>query len=124
MHFLCGRTFFAAILENEKYNDFITQLKEYLISKTLPRDPIMRKRVLHHADDFIMDQDQTLLRKLKNGDVTPYIEPIFRGDFMQKLYSQFGHLSYDSMANAVESRGWWPAMEADMRRFIAACPNC
>jgi len=24
----------------------------------------------------------------------------------------------------VESRGWWPILEADIRAFIAACPNC
>ena len=115
--------YFAAILENDKYNNFMTYLKEYLINKILPQDPAIRERVLHHVNDFIMDKDQTLMHKLKNGNTAPYIEPIFRGDFMEELHSQFGHLSYASMANAVETRGWWPAMEADMRRFIAACPN-
>ena len=102
----------------------MTHLKEYLINKILPRDPAIRERVLHHANDFIMDKDHTLMRKLKNGNTASYIEPIFHGDFMEELHSQFGHLSYASMANAVEMRGWWPAMEADMQRFIAACPNC
>ena len=83
----------------------MTHLKEYLINKILPRDPAIREYVLHHANDFIMDKDQTLMRKLKNGNTAPYIELIFRGDFMEELHSQFGHLSYASMANAVETRG-------------------
>src|SRR5437667_7299438 len=33
--------YFAAILENDKYNNFMTHLKEYLINKVLPRDPLM-----------------------------------------------------------------------------------
>jgi hypothetical protein len=28
------------------------------------------------------------------------------------------------MANVIETRGWWPNMEADMQWFIASCPNC
>ena len=56
--------------------------------------------------------------------MAPDIEPLFCGDFMEKMHSQFGHLSYGGMAQAIESRAWWPGMEADMRKFIAACPNC
>ena len=116
--------YLAAIGVNLRYDDYISHLKEYLISKVLLQNPAMRERVTALAGDFIMDVDQTLLRKLKNGVTAPYIEPLFRGDFMEKLHSQFGHLSYPSIANAIETRGWWPTLEADMRRFISACPNC
>jgi hypothetical protein len=40
------------------------------------------------------------------------------------MYSQFGHLSHPSFASALETRAWRPTMDADIRRFIAACPNC
>ena len=56
--------------------------------------------------------------------MAPYIDSLFRGDFMENMHTQFGHLSYAGMANAVETRGWWPAMDSDIRQFIAACPNC
>ena len=117
-------SYLAAIGVDPRHDDYIQHLKQYLISKKLPRDPAMRERVTAIADDFALDVDQSLLRKPRNGTTAPYIEPLFRGDFMEKLHSQFGHLSYSSIANAVESRGWWPTLEADMRRFISACPNC
>lgn len=47
----------------------------------------MNKRVTKLADDFVMDINQTLLRKLMNGVTAPYIEAVFRGDFMEKLHS-------------------------------------
>jgi hypothetical protein len=43
---------------------------------------------------------------------------------MQKMHEQYGHLSYQGLANVLESRAWWPTMEKDVRAFIAACPNC
>ena len=110
-------------IAHEKYN-YISYIKQFLLDGTLPNEAEMREQVMHHVNDFRLDEDQSLMRKLRNGETAPYIEPLFRGDFMQSLHQQFGHLSYASIANAVESRGWWPTMESDMRRFIAACPNC
>ena len=110
-------------IANEKDN-YISYIKQFLIDGTLPNEAEKRGQVMHHVDDFMLDEDQGLLRKLRNGERVPYIEPLFRGDFMQSLHHQFGHLSYASIANAIESRGWWPAMESDVRRFIATCPNC
>src|SRR5438045_2223307 len=83
----------------------------------------MRVKITRQATNYALDQDQSLLRKLPNGGTAPYIEPAFRGDFIERMHVQFGHLSYGSMANAVEARAWWPAMEADLRQFISACPN-
>ena len=61
----------------------------------------------------MLDEGEGLLHKI--GDKTvPYIEPIFRGDFMKQLHHQFGHLSYRGMSNAAEMRGWWQTMESDL----------
>jgi len=43
---------------------------------------------------------------------------------MQTMHNQYGHLSFANLANVLESRAWWPAMEKDIRQFIAACTNC
>lgn len=106
------------------YEEFITHVKVYLLMKILPQDIQMQERVIRHADDFILDADQSLHRKFKDGSTAPYIESIFRVDFMEYLHKEFGHLTYAGMANAVKSRGWWPTIQGDMRQFIAACPNC
>ena len=79
---------------------------------------------MQEAHAYALDEDQGLLCKIGDDKTVPYIEPLFRGDFMEWLHHQFGHLSYRGMANAVESRGWWPTMEADIQRFVASCPNC
>ena len=118
--------YFNAIILNTmiQHEEFIPYLKTFLIDHTLPEDAAMREKVMREAHAYALDEDQGLLRKIGDDKTAPYIEPVFRGDFMERLHQQFGHLSYRGMANAVETRGWWPTMEADMRRFIACCPNC
>ena len=74
--------YLTAIGINIRYDDYIPHLKEYLISKILPQDPAMRERIKALANEFTLDVDQTLLRKLKNGSTAPYIEPLFRGDLL------------------------------------------
>jgi hypothetical protein len=61
---------------------------------------------------------------VREGIEAPYIDFQFRGDFMQKMHDQYGHLSYTSLVNVLESRAWWPSMEKDLRQFVASCPNC
>ena len=65
-----------------------------------------------------------MVKRLGEGRTAPYIEPLFRGDFMERMHTQFGHLSYAGMANAIETRGWWPNMARDIRHSISARPNC
>jgi len=95
-----------------QYDDVLSAMEQYLMEKTLPKDAQMRERILKEASDFVME-DGRLFKRIAGG-MTPCIEPLFRGDFMEKMHSQFGHLSYAGMAQAIESRAWWPGMEADM----------
>src|SRR5271169_1506102 len=107
-----------------QYDEHIHHIEEYLLDKTLPIHCTMRAKVLQDADSFALDEKKALIKKLKDGATAPYIDPLFRGDFMEQMHAQFGHLSYAGMSNAVDMRGWWPGMEADIRQFIAGCPNC
>ena len=43
---------------------------------------------------------------------------------MEKIHRQYGHLSFGSLKNIIESRAWWPSMDYDLRAFVSACPNC
>jgi hypothetical protein len=101
--------------------EYIPHIEEYLLNKKLPTDAIMRAKVLQDADSF-ETQDGAIVKRLGEGKMAPYIDPLFRGDFMENMHTQFGHLSYVGMANAVETRGWWPGMDSDIRHSIAACP--
>ena len=58
-----------------------------------------------------MLEDGVLHRKVKEGITAPYIDIQFRGDLMQKMHNQYGHMSYRNLANILESRAWWPTME-------------
>ena len=78
---------------------------------------------INHANTFITGR---LYKQLSGGEVAPYVEPLFRGDFMERMHSQFGHLTYADTQNAIsETRAWWPDnMEKDSKNFITSCPNC
>ena len=102
------------------YKEFITHIKRYLTKKKLPDDLAVRERVMRHVDDFTLGQDQSLSRKFSDGSMAPYTEDGFRMDFMEKLHSEFRHLSYTGIANTVRLRGWWPTMDSDILQFIAA----
>ena len=64
----------------------------------------MRAKILQQADSFAM-KDGVIFKRMGEGKVASYIDPLFRGDFMENMHTQFGHLSFVRMANAVETRG-------------------
>jgi hypothetical protein len=75
-------------------------------------------------DRFLLIEEGRLLRKVREGVTVPYIKPLFHGDCMGQMHRQFGQLSHPSFASVLETRIWWPTMDADIPRFIATCPNC
>ena len=58
------------------------------------------------ADRYILDEDDVLHRKIREGVTAPFIEFELRGDLMQKMHAEYGHLSPQSLANVLESRAW------------------
>src|SRR5204862_3886303 len=97
-------------------------MRTFLTEGTLPQDDKIKERIAGEVDNFVVEDD-TLFRKVRNGKA-PYIEFIFRGDLMEKIHHQYGHLSFGSLKNIIESRAWWPSMDYDLRAFVSACPNC
>ena len=110
-----------AITDKEAY---IPCVQRFLEESALPADDELKEMVVKNADRFLLGEGETLLRKIREGITAPYVEPLFRGDCIEKMHTQFGHLSYPSFASALETRAWWPTIETDVRRFVAACPNC
>jgi Integrase zinc binding domain len=96
-----------------------------LQNRSFPTDASASQRAQRSAEaDKLVLKDGIRHRKVKEGIIAPYIESQFRRDLMQKMHKQYGHLSYQSLANVLESRAWWPIIEKDIRQFIAVCPNC
>ena len=100
-------------------------MRRFLTEKAVPEglSDAIKGRLIGESDRFIMEDD-VLHRKVKDGISAPYVEFVFRGDLMEKIHSQYGHLSFASLKNVIESRAWWPSMDHDLRTFVAACPNC
>jgi Integrase zinc binding domain len=115
----------ALIIQNaEEYVPYIRQfLQDHSISEDASDSN--RAQIIAEAAKFVL-KDGVLHRKVKEGEgiTAPYIDFQFRRDLMQKMHDQYGHLSLQGLANVLESRAWWPTMERDLSRYIAACPNC
>ena len=61
-----------------------------------------RTQIIAEVDKFVLE-DGVLHRKVKEGIMAPYIDFQFRGDLMQRMHDQYGHLSYANLVNVLES---------------------
>jgi transposase InsO family protein len=116
--------YLTAIMERERDNvvEYVEHMEKYLMDKTLPGDEF-DELIKIEAKNFILN-DGRLYRKVRDGITAPYLEWLFRGDFIQQMHNEYGHLSHRGMTNLLESRAWWPSMTRDIRAFIQSCPNC
>ncbi len=70
-----------------------------------------------------MMEDDILHRRVREGIVAPYIEFVLRGDLMEQIHRQYGHLSFSSLRNVIETRAWWPSKDKELKLFVSSCPN-
>lgn len=116
---------YCNVMKDDKYDNFIIQLKQYLIENIPPDDRAICKRVTQHASNFMMNQDQSLHRKLKDRRIAPYVEPLFQGDFMEQMHLQFEHLSYTvywhgNSRLVANNRGRYKTVHCSLLKL----PNC
>ena len=92
-------------LGREKEEEYIPYMRTFLTEGTLPQNDKIKERIAGEVDSFVAEDD-TLFRKVREGIKAPYVEFIFRGDLIEKFHRQYGHLSFGSLKNIIESRAW------------------
>jgi len=105
----------------EKHEEYPMFMEEYLTRGKLPKNEYS-ELVRLEAPHFEIQDDQLMRRE--EGVLSPYLEWAFRGDLVQRLHNEFGHLSPKGMKNLVLTRAWWPKMDQDIQKFVSSCPNC
>jgi hypothetical protein len=103
-------------------NDYTIFMEDYLEKGILPKNEF-DELICKEAPNFVLKEGQ-VYRKIKDGVIAPCLEWEFRGDLIQRMHNEYGHLSLAGMRDLVERRGWWPKMDKDIHEFIQSCPNC
>ena len=104
-------------------DEYVVFMEAYLRDKTLPGnefDELIKNEALH----FVIVDDRLMRRVGAEGDEAPYLEWQFRGDFIQRMHNEYGHMSREGMNDLTLRRAWWPKMDKDIQEFVKSCPNC
>ena len=117
--------YLAAIAQRERENsiEYVEHMGNYLTKGTLPGDEF-DELIKLEAKNFLLKDDHLYRRVRDGGIIAPYLDWLFRGDFIQRMHNEYGHLSYRGMMNLIETRAWWPRMAQDVQAFVQSCPNC
>jgi Integrase zinc binding domain len=117
--------YLTAIAEREQGNivEYVEHMEAYLRDNTLPGNEF-DEFIKVEAKNFTVDEEGRVYRKIRDGVTAPYLEWLFRGDFIQRMHNEYGHLSYKGMTDLIERRAWWPTMARDIKMFVQSCPNC
>lgn len=107
--------------------DWEQAMIEYLRDGRLPDDDKLRKAVLEDTDHppttFKLIKDTMLYKVVDNG-MAPYIAPGIRSAWLEHLHKKYGHLGWPGLNGVIKTRGWWPTLERDVWRQVKNCPEC
>jgi hypothetical protein len=111
-------------------DEWLSATRQFLETRELPVDPPVAAAVKRFApklslrDDEGSPGDQKLIFAHEDGLYAPYLEPIFRGDLLNRLHKEFGHLGYPGLMGVLRPRAWWPQLQHDVEDLARSCPNC
>ncbi|SPO25960.1 uncharacterized protein UTRI_03325 [Ustilago trichophora] len=103
--------------------DHLEDIKAYLRDGEIPPGP-ERSLVLEEAGHWRLDADDQLTCILEDGAQAPYLEPMHRLHFLDKMHQSYGHLGAAGLQNLVRTRAYWPQMQTDLSKFCRTCPAC
>lgn len=87
----------------------------------IPKDllPLLQKEKEH----FILE-DESIKRIVDSNTIVPYIPCAQRLDHISKLHCGMGHIGIEATTNLARTRGWWPNMRSDIKKWVTACSVC
>jgi transposase InsO family protein len=108
--------------------DWPSHMAQYICTGTVPSGVGERIQVVlqQQRRNFEVKANK-LLRKVVHDAHThlvPYVEPQDRADVLDRYHRALGHLSAQSLVDAMRIRAWWPTMEADAQRHVRQCVTC
>jgi hypothetical protein len=95
-------------------DEWLSATRQFLETQELPVDPPVAAAVKRFAPKLSLREDegclgdQKLIFAHEDGLRAPYLEPIFRGDLLNRLYKEFSHLGYPGLIDVLRPRAWWP----------------
>src|ERR1700694_4248190 len=104
-------------------DEYVVFMEAYLRDKTLPGNEF-DELIKNEAPHFVIVDDRLMRRVGAEGDEAPYLEWQFRGDFIQRMHNEYGHMSREGMNDLTLRRAWWPKMDKDIQEFVKSCPSC
>jgi hypothetical protein len=63
-----------------------------------------RADIYEHKDEFTVNEERNLLHMTPNGS-SPYISQIFRVNLLERMHTEYGHLSYPRLQGVITGRG-------------------
>jgi transposase InsO family protein len=125
----------SGVLSTAVAEDGMTEyelLKKYLTSDDVnpastgvPLDTLNRLRLTNKGElryklhEFPDGSESLLLR-----NSAPYIDPEYRSSLIITTHREYGHFRWPGILGALESKGWWPSMRADVNRIVSDCKEC
>ena len=75
----------------------------YFLKDNTESPELFRTDIYEERDQFTIDDDEYLLRKLTNN-LSFYVSYVFRIDFIERMYSKYGHLGHLGLLEVVNDR--------------------
>ncbi|KAJ5131586.1 hypothetical protein N7448_005744 [Penicillium atrosanguineum] len=72
------------------------------------------------ATERYLDDRNLSFRELSD----PNQSTVARGDLVERLHQEFGHLGHPGLNGVIRPRAWWPGMRRDVEEATRTCPNC
>lgn len=117
--------FLAILPAEETPTEWPEYMLDLLSNKPTPDNPYLQETLEKEKDNFRLIDGQLYRIIDKDTDlVAPYIPFKEQSDFLNYMHNEYGHLGLPGLNGVINSRGWWPSLKSDIRKFVTFCPTC